>query len=47
MHYNFLGLDKGTIYYFSIEALGETGHWKGGKGGGEVNRKNLLVKFVF
>ncbi len=23
--YNFRGMDKGTVYYFSVEALGETG----------------------
>jgi hypothetical protein len=29
--YNFRGLDKGTTYYFSIEALGETGRSEMGK----------------
>jgi hypothetical protein len=29
--YNFRGMDKGTVYYFSIEALGETGRSKMGK----------------
>ena len=29
--YNFRGLDKGTSYYFSIEALGETGRSVMGK----------------
>jgi hypothetical protein len=30
-NYNFRGLDKGTTYYFSIEALGETGRSEMGK----------------
>lgn len=30
-NYNFRGMDKGTVYYFSIEALGETGRSKMGK----------------
>ena len=29
--YNFRGMDKGTMYYFSIEALGEAGRSKMGK----------------
>ena len=29
--YNFRGMDKGTTYYFSIEALGETGRSGMGK----------------
>jgi len=29
--YNFRGMDKGTVYYFTIEALGETGRSKMGK----------------
>jgi hypothetical protein len=29
--YNFRGMDKGTVYYFSIEALGEAGRSKMGK----------------
>jgi hypothetical protein len=29
--YNFRGMDKGTVYYFAIEALGETGRSKMGK----------------
>ena len=29
--YNFRGMDKGTTYYFSIEALGETGRSEMGK----------------